>query len=82
MTLRVAAAGLPVATAHERLTRLEFLTPDHTVRRAAYGETNPKTVVVNFGTRAASVECDPKINWRGRTVEVCCEQIITPGRDA
>ncbi len=41
---------LNLATAHQRLTRLEFLTPDGTLRRATYGEGDEATtVVVNFG---------------------------------
>ncbi len=48
------------ATAHDRLTRLEFLTPDRTLRRAVYGESaqGATVVVVNFGLADASVECD------------------------
>ncbi|MBP7937545.1 MAG: hypothetical protein KA354_23135 [Phycisphaerae bacterium] len=44
------------ATAHDRLTNLEFLTPNGAVRRATYGERNPTTVVVNFGSQNAPVE--------------------------
>ena len=45
------------STAHQRLTRLEFLTPDRTVRRATYGEgEGATTVVVNFGQHDASVD--------------------------
>jgi hypothetical protein len=41
---------LNLATAHQRLTRLEFLTPDGSLRRATYGEGFEATsVVVNFG---------------------------------
>ena len=41
---------LHAATAHQRLTRLEFLTPDGMLRRAVYGEgQGATTVVVNFG---------------------------------
>lgn len=41
---------LNLATAHQRLVRLEFLTPDGTLRRATYGEgPEATTVVVNFG---------------------------------
>ena len=40
---------LHLATAHDRLTRLEFLTPNKAVRRATYGEGERTTVVVNFG---------------------------------
>ena len=47
---------LHAATAHHRLTRLEFLTPDRTVRRATYGTgADATTVVVNFGTKDAEV---------------------------
>ncbi len=43
-------------TAHERLTRLEFVTPDGAVRRATYGEgKNATTVVVNFGQDEATI---------------------------
>ena len=45
------------ATAHDRLTRLEFLTPDRSVRRAVYGEgPGATTAVVNFGPDDASVQ--------------------------
>jgi len=45
------------ATAHQRLTRLEFLTTDGAVRRATYGEGGgATTVVVNFGREDASVQ--------------------------
>lgn len=48
---------LHAATAHQRLTRLEFLTPDGSLRRAVYGEgENATTVVVNFGSKDAAVE--------------------------
>jgi hypothetical protein len=47
---------LHAATAHERLTSLEFLTPDRAVRRARYGDGNSATtVVVNFGASDADV---------------------------
>ena len=47
---------LHAATAHQLLTRLEFLTPDRTVRRAVYGsDRNATTVVVNFGHTDAKV---------------------------
>lgn len=41
------------ATAHARLTRLEFLTADRSVRRATYGgdEAGTTTVTANFGER-------------------------------
>ena len=45
------------ATAHARLTRLEFLTPDGSLRRALYGEGPEATAVaVNFGSGDAEVE--------------------------
>jgi hypothetical protein len=45
------------ATAHERLTRLEFLTADRTVRRAVYGSAADAVMVVaNFGHTDATVE--------------------------
>jgi hypothetical protein len=45
------------ATAHQRLTRLEFLTPDRAVRRAVYGEGgDATTVVVNFGAEDATLQ--------------------------
>lgn len=44
------------ATAHDLLTRLEFLTPDRAVRRATYGRgAGATTVVVNFGAGDADV---------------------------
>ena len=44
-------------TGHDRLTRLEFLTPDRAVRRATYGEgRNATAVVVNFGQSEASIQ--------------------------
>ena len=47
---------LYAATAHDRLGRLEFLTPDRRVRRAQYGEGGAATtVVVNFGDGDAAV---------------------------
>lgn len=130
------------ATAHDRLTRLEFLTPNRAVRRATYAEGNGTTIVVNFGrdnvpvksrfggdavlppwgfvvdsprfaafyamqwggrsyaqgamftlqpaddkdlVQAAKVRVfhgygDPRLNWRGKTVEVRREEITTPER--
>jgi hypothetical protein len=48
---------LNAATAHDRLTRLEFLSSDGAVRRATYGEGQRATrVTVNFGSADASVE--------------------------
>ena len=48
---------LNAATAHERLTRSEFLTPDAMLRRAVYGEgQGATTVVVNFGAADQKVE--------------------------
>ena len=50
-------APLHAATAHERLTQLEFLTPDRSVRRAVYGSgADAVTVVTNFGETDATVE--------------------------
>ena len=47
---------LHAATAYDRLTGLEFLTPDRSVRRAVYGEGDAATtVVVNFGGSDATV---------------------------
>jgi hypothetical protein len=47
---------LHAATAYDRLTRLEFLTPDRSVRRAVYGEGDAATtVVVNLGDADATV---------------------------
>jgi hypothetical protein len=47
---------LHAATAYDRLRRLEFLTPDRSVRQATYGEGDAATtVVVNFGEIDASV---------------------------
>jgi hypothetical protein len=47
---------LHAATGHDRLTRLEFLTPDRAVRRALYGTgAAATTVVVNFGGGEARV---------------------------
>ena len=47
---------LHAATAHDVLTRLEFLTPDRALRRATYGRGNAATtVVVNFGQADAEV---------------------------
>jgi hypothetical protein len=48
---------LHLATAHQRLTRLEFLTPDGSLRRAVYGDGDETTtVVVNFGPADATVD--------------------------
>jgi len=45
------------ATAHQRLTRLEFLTADRAVRRAVYGSAaDAVTVVANFGVTDATIE--------------------------
>jgi len=45
---------LHAATAHSRLTRFDFVTPDGTLRRATYGEgPTATTVVVNFGQKDA-----------------------------
>ncbi len=45
------------ATAHLRLARLEFLTPDRALRRAVYGSGDEAvTVVANFGRTDATVE--------------------------
>jgi len=45
------------ATAHNRLTKLEFLTKDRTVRQAIYGQGKDATTVsVNFGTKEVEVE--------------------------
>jgi hypothetical protein len=47
---------LHAATAYDRLSRLEFLTPDRSLRRAVYGEDDAKTtVIVNFGESDAAV---------------------------
>ncbi|UCG57015.1 MAG: hypothetical protein JSU70_19390 [Phycisphaerales bacterium] len=47
---------LHAATAHDRLTRLQFLTEDSKVRQATYGHGERATrVVVNFGTKEAKV---------------------------
>ena len=47
---------LNAATAHDRLTRLEFLTRDGTVRQAVYGSGDDATkVVVNFSQKEAQV---------------------------
>jgi hypothetical protein len=49
--------ALHEATAHQRLTCFEFLTPDGAVRRAVYGENKEKVqVIVNFGKGEARVE--------------------------
>ncbi len=43
-------------TAHDRLTRLEYLTEDFQLRKAAYGNGElATTVIVNFGTTEAQV---------------------------
>ena len=48
---------LHAATAHVRLARLEFLTPDRAVRRAVYGSgADATTVVANFGHTDATVK--------------------------
>ena len=48
---------LHAATAHSRLTRLEFLTGDGTVRQAIYGSGDDATkVVVNFSPKEAQVK--------------------------
>jgi len=48
---------LHLATAHSRLDRLEFLTADRCLRRAAYGQGNQATtVVVNFGQADATAQ--------------------------
>ncbi|MBM4038108.1 MAG: hypothetical protein FJ290_06295 [Planctomycetes bacterium] len=45
------------ATAHQRLTQLEFLKPDGALRRAVYGEgADTTTVVANFGSVDAEVD--------------------------
>ena len=50
-------APLHAATAHQRLTQLEFLTPDRAVRRAVYGSADEAvTVVANFGMADARIE--------------------------
>jgi hypothetical protein len=52
-------------TAHDRLTKFEYLTEDRTVRRAVYGDGNETvTVTVNFGQAAAEVASETG----GRTV--------------
>ncbi len=44
------------ATAHERLTQMKFITKDHTLRQATYGDgQNATVVVVNFGTTDAKI---------------------------
>ncbi len=56
---------LHYATAHDRLTQLEFLTADRSVRRARYGEGRDTTiVVVNFGPEDVSVES----RWGGEVM--------------
>ena len=53
------------ATAHVRLTKLEFLTADRSLRRATYGRgAQATTVTVNFGPADADVTLRPG----GRTV--------------
>ncbi len=48
---------LNLATAHDRLTRFEFLSSDHALRRATYGESQDATViVVNDSPAEARVE--------------------------
>jgi len=48
---------LHAATAYARLTRLEFLTPDRTLRKATYGEgETATTVVANFGPADAEIQ--------------------------
>ncbi len=48
---------LNLTTAHDRLTRFEFLGPDHALRRATYGESPDATqVMVNHGPTEARVE--------------------------
>lgn len=48
---------LAAETAHERLTRLEFLSADGAVRRATYGQGDRATqVTVNFGASDAPVQ--------------------------
>jgi hypothetical protein len=45
---------LHLATAHDRLTRFEFLSPDHKLKKAMYGEgENATVVVVNEGPSTA-----------------------------
>ena len=47
---------LHAATAYDRLTRFEFVTPDHSVRRAKYGQGDAETtVIVNFGESDVTV---------------------------
>ena len=47
---------LHAVTAHERLTRLEFLTLDRTLRRATYGSGKAATIVTaNFGSTDATM---------------------------
>jgi hypothetical protein len=44
------------ATAHQRLVRFEYVTPDRSLRRAVYGDgPGATTVVVNFGSADAAV---------------------------
>jgi len=52
-------------TAHDRLTKFEYLTDDQTVRRATYGEGEQVTkVTVNFGPASAEIDSD----LGGRTI--------------
>ncbi|MBN2128017.1 MAG: hypothetical protein JW741_00910 [Sedimentisphaerales bacterium] len=52
-------------TAHDRLTKFEYLTDDKTVRRATYGSGDDATqVTVNFGSKEAEVSS----RFGGRTV--------------
>lgn len=52
-------------TAHDRLTKFEYLTDDKTVRRATYGSGDEATkVTVNFGPESAEVASE----FGGRTV--------------
>jgi hypothetical protein len=47
---------LHAATAHDRLTQMEFLTKDFTVRQATYGSgQNATKTIVNFGTTEAQI---------------------------
>jgi hypothetical protein len=49
---------LHAVTAHDRLTRLEFLAEDFTVRKATYADgENATAVIVNFGSAEAAVKC-------------------------
>jgi hypothetical protein len=45
------------ATAHNLLSKLEFLTKDFTLRQATYGQgENATRIIVNFGTKDAQIE--------------------------